>query len=271
LSLESELRVALERDELRVFYQPIISLQYGQLIGFEALVRWQHPTRGLLFPRDFIPIAEESGLIIPIDRWVLRQASRQMRSWQTQIQNVPLLTISVNISHRQINQPDLLEKVNQILVETGFDPKCLKLEISEHTILSQDHEMNDLFKGLQSLGIQIQIEDFGIGFSSLSYLSNYPINALKIDQALVDKMSKDESQMKIIVAIIELTHRLGVGVIAEGVETTAQMEQLKQMECEFGQGYLISKPLNEDEVRTFLMELFSAEVLSTLTGTKVQP
>lgn len=264
LTLESELRLALERDELRVYYQPIVSLQFNQLIGFEALVRWQHPTRGLLHPRDFIPIAEESGLIIPIDRWVLLKAAGQMRQWQERVPGMPQLIISVNISSRQLTQPDLVEQVQQVLDETGLDPRLLKLEISEHSILDHDKEVNGTFAGLQSLGIQIQIDDFGIGFSSLSYLSNYPISALKIDQAFISRMAKDESQLKIIEAIIDLTHRLGVGVIAEGVETNSQLEQLKQMECEYGQGYLISKPLNEVEVQVLLTELFSAELLTKL-------
>jgi EAL domain-containing protein (putative c-di-GMP-specific phosphodiesterase class I) len=269
LTLESELRLALERDELRVFYQPIVSLQFNQLIGFEALVRWQHPTRGLLYPRDFIPIAEESGLILTIDRWVLLQATRQMRQWQRQVPGIPQLIISVNISSRQITQPDLVEQVKQVLDETGLDPRFLKLEISEHSILDHDREVNGIFAGLQSLGIQIQIDDFGIGFSSLSYLSNYPISALKIDQTFVSRIGKDESQLKIIEAIIDLTHRLGVGVIAEGVETSSQLEQLKKMECEYGQGYLISKPLSEVEVRALLTELFSAELLPKLHRSEV--
>jgi diguanylate cyclase (GGDEF)-like protein/PAS domain S-box-containing protein len=269
LSLESELRLALERDELRVYYQPIISLQFNQLIGFEALARWQHPSRGLLFPRDFLPIAEESGLIIPIDRWVLREATRQMREWQTKVPKMPKLRISINISSRHITQPDLIDHVRQALSESGLDPRNLKLEISEHTMMDRDKEIDDLFAGLQSLGIQIQIDDFGIGFSSLSYLSNYPINALKIDQNFVRKMAKDESQKKIVKAIIELTHRLGVDVIAEGVETNKQLEQLKQLECEYGQGYLISKPLDKDEVQALLFELYSAEVLSALHKSEV--
>jgi diguanylate cyclase (GGDEF)-like protein/PAS domain S-box-containing protein len=256
LALESELRQAIEGQELRVFYQPIVSLEKSQMIGFEALARWQHPRRGLLTPKEFIPLAEETGLIIPIDHWVLREACQQMREWQQRIPQAQDLTVSVNLSGKEVTQPDLLAVITQILQETGLKPDCLKLEMTESAIMENNLATTDVFKGLQGLGVQIQIDDFGVGYSSLGYLSQFPINALKIDQTFVSKMIKDSNQMKIVQAIVNLTHRLGVGVIAEGVETDGQLVQLKELNCEFGQGYLISKPLDREAADLLLAELY---------------
>jgi len=256
LALESELRQGIERQELRVYYQPIVSLEKSQMIGFEALARWQHPTRGLLTPKEFIPLAEETGLIIPIDRWVLSEACQQMREWQQRIPQAQDLTISVNMSGKEVTQPDLLAVITQILQDTGLRPGCLKLEMTESAIMENNLATAEVFIGLQELGVQIQIDDFGVGYSSLGYLSQFPINALKIDQTFVSKMSKDSNQMKIVQAIVNLTHRLGVGVIAEGVETDGQLVQLRELNCEFGQGYLISKPLDKEAANFLLAELY---------------
>lgn len=254
ITLESDLRQALERDELRVFYQPVVSLANGQLIGFEALVRWQHPARGLLLPREFLPLAEETGMIIPLDRWVLRQACLQMRRWQEEIATDPPLTISVNFSAKQLVQPDLVETVERVLEETGLDPTSLKLEITENTIMETSQFTAGVFSHLQSLGVQVQIDDFGVGYSSLGYLSHFPLNALKIDRTFVGRMADDTNQLDIIQAIVSLTHRLGVGVIAEGVETQGQLDQLKQLGCEYGQGFLVSVPIDSQAAYTLLKE-----------------
>jgi diguanylate cyclase (GGDEF)-like protein/PAS domain S-box-containing protein len=256
ITLESDLRLALEREELRVYYQPVVSLENGRLIGFEALVRWQHPERGLLIPRDFLLLAEETGLIIPLDRWVLKKACHQMNSWHREMPTDPPLTISVNFSAKQLVQADLVEVVEGILEETGLDPNTLKLEITENTIMETSPFTSGIFSRLQSLGVQLQIDDFGVGYSSLGYLSNFPLNALKIDRTFVGKMHEDQNQLEIIQTIVNLTHRLGVGVIAEGVETLDQLDQLKQIGCEYGQGYLVSVPIDTEAVQILLKETY---------------
>jgi diguanylate cyclase (GGDEF)-like protein/PAS domain S-box-containing protein len=257
LALESELRQAIGRDELAVYYQPIVSLESGQLMGFEALVRWQNPFRGLLRPAEFLHLAEETGLIIEIDRWVLREACLQMSEWKRNFPEALSLTISTNMSGRNITQPDLIPTIAQILQETGLDPENLKIEITENAIMENNEATQEAFSRLHSLGIQIQIDDFGIGYSSLGYLSQFPVNALKIDQSFVSKMDVDSSHMKIVQAIVSLTHRLGVGVIAEGLETCNQLNQLRALKCAYGQGYLISEPLDHESAQLLLSELFT--------------
>jgi EAL domain-containing protein (putative c-di-GMP-specific phosphodiesterase class I) len=199
-------------------------------------------------------LAEETGLIIPLDRWVMRQACQQMREWQERMLSDPPLAISVNLSPKQLLQPDLVEAVESVLEETGLDPNSLKLEITETTIVETSQYTAGVFANLQSLGVQLQIDDFGVGYSSLGYLSNFPINALKIDRTFVGKMSKDTNQLGIVQAIINLTHRLGVGVIAEGLETEGQIEQLKNLGCEFGQGFLVSVPIDSQAAQKLLDE-----------------
>jgi len=252
LLVETELRQAIEREEFVVHYQPIVALDNRRIIGFEALVRWQHPTRGILNPVDFLYTAEETGLIIPIDRWVLRQACRQMKAWHDQYPIEPPLTISVNLSGKQISKPDLCDYIQHVIEETGLTPTCLKLEITENVIMETSLFTSEVFEKLQALGVQLQIDDFGIGYSSLSYLSQFPVNALKIDQSFVNKMSLDNSQLKIIQAIVMLAQRLDVVVVAEGVETEAQLEQLRELGCGYGQGYYVSRPLNTDNVIALL-------------------
>lgn len=255
LALETELRHALENQELRVHYQPIVSLDDGHLVGFEALVRWQHPVHGLLSPIEFIPLAEDTGMITLLDRWVLRQACNQMQAWEEQIKIEPPLSLSVNISPKHFNQPDLVVEVDQILKETGLDPQRLKLEITESTLISNIESTNEVFANLQSLGVQIQIDDFGVGYSSLSYLSSFPIDALKIDQSFVGSMMEDKNRMNIIQAIVQLTQRLGVGVIAEGLETQGQLDHLLSLGCKYGQGYLVSLPLDTESIQVLLEEI----------------
>jgi diguanylate cyclase (GGDEF)-like protein/PAS domain S-box-containing protein len=255
LELETELRKALTSQELRVYYQPIVSLVTQSIIGFEALARWPHAKLGFLTPNQFIPLAEDTGLIIPLDRFVLREACRQMAEWHKQLPFDPPLTISVNLSGKQIVQSDLIETIEKILIETGLAPQYLKLEITENVILEDNQLTVEVFRELQKLGVQVQIDDFGVGYSSLNYLSQFPINALKIDQSFVGQMLDDNNQLEIIQAIVMLTHRLGVGVIAEGMETTGQMDTLKSMGCEFGQGYLVSVPLDNQSAQKILEHL----------------
>jgi len=252
LSLESDLRRAIDNQELRIHYQLIVSLMTGKMAGFEALVRWQHPQRGLISPADFIPMAEETGLIIPLDRWVMREACRQMVEWQSKLASAKGLTISVNLSGKHVTQPDLIPYIKEVLADTGLAPNNLKLEITESALLDNNEITTGVFTKLQKLGVQIQIDDFGIGYSSLGYLSHFPIDALKIDQSFVKMMGEDSNNLKIVQAIVMLSHRLGVGVIAEGVETEDQLTQLVSLGCEYGQGFFVSFPLDNISVETLL-------------------
>jgi EAL domain-containing protein (putative c-di-GMP-specific phosphodiesterase class I) len=267
LEIENDLRRAIENNELRVYYQVIGSLNTHQVAGFEALVRWQHPEKGLVVPGLFLPIAEETGLIIPIDRWVLREACQQMHAWQNKFPSYSSMTISVNLSSKHLNQPDIVEFIEETLNETGLNGNSLRLEITEHALLENNDNTLSVFNHLQKLGIQIHIDDFGIGYSSLSYLSNFPINALKIDRSFVSALPEESNNLQILQAIVNLSHRLGVGVIAEGVETETQLAQLKQLGCEYGQGYLLSKPLENKDVVKLLTETKLTGALPSLDKT----
>ena len=263
LALETELRLALERNEFRVHYQPIISLHDPQILGFEALVRWQNPTRGFMMPGDFIGVAEDTGLIIAMDRWVLRESIRQMQEWDRTLQGLPPLKLSVNISGKQVAQADLVEEVKLIIEETGWDAQRLNLEITESAVMENYINTVEILAKLQTLGIQIQVDDFGMGYSSLSYLSRFPLNALKIDRSFINALEKDTSQAKIVQAIVTMTHGLGMEVIAEGVENEAQLDKLTDLGCESVQGYLIARPMDPSHVRDLLQRVFVDHVAST--------
>jgi diguanylate cyclase (GGDEF)-like protein len=252
LWLERDLRRAVERQELFLQYQPIISLDTGALHGFEALVRWQHPERGLILPMKFIPIAEETGLIIPIGRWVLGEACRQMRQWQVMPPTNELLTMSVNLSGKQFMQPDLLEQIQELLRETGLDPRSLKLEITESVVMENIETATRTLEQLRALGVELSIDDFGTGYSSLSYLQRFPVSTLKIDRSFVSRMTESEGTAEIVGTIMKLAQTLGMDVVAEGVETEQQQAQLRALECEFGQGYYFSKPMDSDTAEAFL-------------------
>ena len=243
LQLETDLRRAIERHEFRLHYQPIVSLETNRITGFEALVRWEHPARGMIHPGEFIPVAEETGLIFPIGEWVLREACRQMRQWQTQFPDHPCLTISVNLSSKQFMQSDFVEQINQILQETELNARSLKLEITESVIMEMTESVSTMTAQLKAMNIQLQMDDFGIGYSSLSSLHHLPIDVLKIDKSFVSRMA-EESSSKIVQTIVALAHSLGLDVTAEGIETAEQLEQLKGFACEMGQGYYFSKPLD---------------------------
>jgi len=255
LNLETDLRKAIDNNEFVIHYQPIVYLENKELVGFEALVRWQHPQKGLLFPGDFITVAEETGLITYIDQWVLREACWQMMAWNKQYIANNGLTISINISGKHVTDPDLYKYIEHVLEETGLPPKNLKLEITEVTIVDQNEFTVRALSNLRDMGVQIQIDDFGIGYSSLSYLSRFPINALKIDKTFVSRMFEERSQLDIIRAIITLTERLNVNVIAEGVETEEQLKELSGLGCKLGQGYLVSHPLDTMKVESVLGSL----------------
>ncbi|MCA1636105.1 MAG: EAL domain-containing protein [Acidobacteria bacterium] len=243
LQIEIDLRRAVERQEFFLQYQPIISLAAGEISGFEALIRWQHPERGLIPPVEFISVAEETGLIIPIGHWVLREACQQMQEWRRQLPSERVLTMSVNLSGKQFSQPDLTEQIAAILSETGLSPSCLKLEITESMVMENIDTAIGMLTQLRALGVELAIDDFGTGYSSLSYLHRFPINTLKIDRSFVSRMLDNTENEEIVRTIVTLARSIEMNVVAEGVETASQLEQLRTLECDFGQGYLFSKPL----------------------------
>jgi predicted signal transduction protein with EAL and GGDEF domain len=252
INLENELRRAIAREEFTVFYQPILSLKDDRFLGFEALVRWNHPERGLVAPNEFIPVAEETGLILTIDRWVLRQACHQVQAWQIGIPGLPPIHLSVNMSSKQIFQPDWLGFLSLILQETEMDPANLNLEITESAVMENHIRTIETLDALRDMGIEVQVDDFGIGYSSLGYLSRFSLGALKIDQSFVRRLDQDTTNHKIIQAIIMLTRGLGLHVCAEGVETESQLDRLYDLGCEFVQGYLFSRPQGADDTLLLL-------------------
>lgn len=254
LQLENDLRRAVENQEFLVYYQPIVTLDTGRIAGFEALVRWQHPERGFVSPSEFIPLAEETGLIVEIGAWVLRESCRQMRQWTIENGLRSSLTMSVNLSTKQFAQPDLIDSVRQILSETGLDPSGLKLEITESAVMDNSDTAAYMLTQLRELGIKLSIDDFGTGYSSLSYLHRFPVNTLKIDRSFVSRMCEGDENAEIVRTIVTLATNLGMAVVAEGVETTEQHERLKELRCEYGQGYLFSMPVNAETALSLIQE-----------------
>jgi diguanylate cyclase (GGDEF)-like protein/PAS domain S-box-containing protein len=259
LQLETDIRRAIGYQEFDIAYQPIVALGDFKLRGFEALVRWRHPQRGLISPANFIPVAEEMGLIIKIDQWVLRKACQQMREWQQRFPSDPPLSISVNLSGKQFAQPDLVEQVKAVLEDTQIDPRGLKLEITESVVMENIEMTTALLWKLRELGIRLSIDDFGTGYSSLSYLHRFPIDTLKIDRSFVSRMVDNNENKEIVRTIVMLAQNLGMDVVAEGVETKAQLEELRQLECENGQGYLFSKPMVMKAAEKIISDTYAAK------------
>jgi diguanylate cyclase (GGDEF)-like protein len=253
LQLETDLRQALAQNQFVPYYQPIISLTANQIVGFEALVRWFHPDQGMINPDQFIPIAEETGLIMAIDLCVLRQACRQLRIWQEQGLADKSLTMSVNLSVKHFINFDLLQQIDNILQETGLDGQNLRLEITESDIMENAEFASQVIEQLQNRQIQLIIDDFGTGYSSLSYLHRLPIDTLKIDRSFIMRIGDNGENMEIVQAIMALSNSLGMNAIAEGVETQAQLDQIKELSCQFCQGFLFSKPLDAEATRTILV------------------
>jgi EAL domain-containing protein (putative c-di-GMP-specific phosphodiesterase class I) len=251
LRLESELRRALERSELVLHYQPVVSLATGRLAAFEALVRWQHPERGIIEPAEFIPMAEETGIIVPLGQWVLTETCRQIRVWTDQGSWAPV-PVSANLSSRQFNQPDLVGTVRDALAATGANPDWLRLEVTESAVMESGAAARHVLGELKALGIQLCIDDFGTGYSSLSYLHQFPVDTLKIDQSFVARLDATTQNLEIVRAIVMLAHNLGMNVIAEGVETADQAHQLRRLSCEFAQGFLYSPPVDAGEATALL-------------------
>ena len=252
LRLETDLRKALDQGEFRVYYQPIVSLQTGKITGFEALTRWQRP-EGILPPIEFIAVAEEIGLIIPMNRQLLREACQHLRSWQSEFPSSPPLTMSVNITSREFAQPDLATEIRKLLEQTGVDPGCLQLEITETIAMGDAEKSGHVLAQLKATGIGLSIDDFGTGYSSLSRLRRIPVDTLKIDRAFISHMDSDPENREIVRIIIMLAHNLGLKVVAEGAETEEHINLLKQLNCEMAQGYFFSRPADDQAMAKLLV------------------
>ncbi|PSN11194.1 GGDEF domain-containing response regulator [filamentous cyanobacterium CCP5] len=244
LTLEHDLQLAIIQQEFIAYYQPVIDLNTRKLTGFEALIRWQHPLRGFISPDDFIPVAEETGLIVPISRWMLQAACEQMATWRQQFPHADDLKISINLSGSDLLQADLIDTIQQVLSQTQLPATALALEITESMLVQNIETTTDLLHQLRAMGFRISIDDFGTGYSSLSYLYNLPVDYLKIDRSFVSNMQPGNKNYKIVQAIVGLSDQLQIGAIAEGIETEQQLEWLKLLGCELGQGWLLSRPLN---------------------------
>lgn len=259
LRLENDLRRALAKREFCLHYQPIINLQTGRLAGFEALARWQHPERGLVSPVEFIPVAEETGLIIHIGRWMMQEACRQMDAWHRQSPVNRQLTLSVNLSGKQLTQADLLDQIEAILNETGLSARALRLEITETVVMENADSAAAAFERLRKMGVRLSIDDFGTGYSSLGYLHRFPFDTLKIDRSFVGSIGRSDENLEIVHTITKLAHNLGMEVVAEGVEREEQAILLRSLSCHYGQGFLFSKPLDCAQATQFIELVSSGE------------
>jgi EAL domain-containing protein (putative c-di-GMP-specific phosphodiesterase class I) len=242
LELETDLRRALDREEFFLHYQPIVDLEDESIVGFEALIRWNHPGRGPIMPDVFIPLAEETGLIVPMGSWVLREACRQLAEWHEEEATRPDLSVSVNLSAKQIARESLVEEVSDAIAETGIDPGNLALEITETAIIGNAETAASVLERLRDLGVRIHIDDFGTGYSSLSYLNRYPVETLKIDRSFIGRIGPEDENLDLVRTIIALAHVMGLRVIAEGVENQRQGVLLGSLGCEYGQGFFFARP-----------------------------
>ncbi|MGB3200803.1 MAG: EAL domain-containing protein, partial [Nodosilinea sp.] len=252
LQLETTLRLALERQEFQLHYQPIVNLSTQQLIGCEALLRWLHPDRGLLLPGEFLTAAEDAGLLVPIGSWVLREACTQLQRWRRRCLIAPEAMVSVNLSTTQFLQPNLVDLIDDILIESGLPPTNLKLEITETVVMENPTQVVQMIQALRDRGIRLSIDDFGTGYSSLGYLQQLPVDVLKIDRSFIDNIHQSTQQYGIVEAIIRLAAHLNIQVIAEGIEHFAQLQSLSQLGCEFGQGHLFARPLSVSQFSQYL-------------------
>ncbi|HEY9738464.1 MAG TPA: EAL domain-containing protein [Trichocoleus sp.] len=253
LQLESHLLEALDKQEFVLYYQPIVNLEAGRIAGFEALVRWQHQERGFVTPGDFIPVVEETGLIIELGQWIFREACQQLRSWQQQVPDYPL-KMSINLSRRQFMQPDLVQQIAVGLEESGIAGEQVQMEITESMIMRDVEASQELMLNLKALGLALAIDDFGTGYSSLSYLHRFPTDTLKIDRSFVGRMEHSQEDREIVHTIITLGHKLNLTLVAEGIETAEQMALLQQMGCQYGQGYWFSRPVTAEDAIALLTQ-----------------
>ncbi len=252
LYLETDLWRAIEREELKLFYQPEFSVDRGNLVGFEALLRWNHPTRGMLLPSAFVNLAEESGSLVAIGLWVIDEACQQLRRWQELFPQQFPLEMSVNLSVRQLEEPDFAKRVADILVATATPPEALRLEITESILMTNDGEARSVLAELKALGVRLAIDDFGTGYSSFSYLKSLPIDSVKIDQSFISGLECDDSNLLIVQGIITMAHDLGLVVTAEGIETAGQLAVLQRVHCDRGQGFLLARPQPSEQVDTMM-------------------
>jgi EAL domain-containing protein (putative c-di-GMP-specific phosphodiesterase class I) len=248
LELETDLRYAVENDQLELYYQPIIDLDQMGLSGFEALVRWNHPTRGLVSPGEFISVSEDTGLIVPMTIQLLHKACRQLVEWQRRSIKNECLTINVNISGKHFTEGDLVAQIKTVLARTQIDPAYLKLEITETAVMENAEHAISMLNQIKATGVRLSVDDFGTGYSSLSYLHRFPIDTLKIDRSFVSAMEDGTENGEIVKAVIALAAALNLNVVAEGIESVAQLRQLRSLGCEYGQGYLFSRPLPVREI-----------------------
>ena len=257
IELENDLRFAVARQELVLHYQPIISLEDNELAGFEALIRWEHPTKGLISPAEFISIAEDTKLIVDIGEWLLNEACQQLQRWQqeyAEIGQISSLKMSINLSSQQLQEPEFINKLDRILAKTGIDGSSLKLEITESALIEPGGRVQDTLQQIRDRKIELSIDDFGTGYSSLSYLRRFPINNLKIDRSFIEQMNSNLENLEIVRVIITLAKTLGMDAISEGIETLQQLQQLKDLGCEFGQGYLFNKPLTSKVIESMFKD-----------------
>jgi EAL domain-containing protein (putative c-di-GMP-specific phosphodiesterase class I) len=251
LELEAELRAALEQDQFELYYQPILDLDSGAVSGLEALVRWDHPTRGLLPPADFIPLAEQTGLIVELGEWVLNQACRQMAAWErARWRGAPGL--SVNLSARQLRDSQLPQRVARALARSTLEPHRLTLEVTETSMIDDLGTAGASLGALRALGVRVAVDDFGTGFSALGALKHHPVDSLKIDRSFVDGLGRDPRDTAIVHAVVAFARTLGLRVTGEGIETVEQLEELRALGCHHGQGYYFAKPLQPSGVEPFL-------------------
>jgi diguanylate cyclase (GGDEF)-like protein/PAS domain S-box-containing protein len=263
LELEADLRRALEREEFLVNYQPLMDLRSGRLTGVEALVRWRHPQRGLISPAEFVPIAEETGLIVPLGRWVLQQACQDVRGWQLRLPDLAPQMVNVNLSARQLQEPGLVQDVAAALRESGLPPQSLALEITESVLMQDAAAAVGWLHELKKLGVQLAIDDFGTGYSSLSYLRQFPVDTLKIDKSFVDGVDREAERATLASAIIDLGRTLGLKTVAEGIEESAQVAELTSLGCDVGQGYHFARPLGRDALEAWLTSLTAPEQIES--------
>ncbi len=261
LQLENDLRRAIKRKEFILHYQPIVSLGNDKIQGFEVLVRWRHPDKGLIAPGEFISLAEETGLIVPLGFWVLKEACTQMRAWQIKYGGLTTWKVSVNISSKQLALPNFVAQVKQVLQETELNPHNLKLEITESSLVEDANNTIAILQDLKAIGIEFSLDDFGTGYSSLSYLHQFPFDTLKIDRSFVNSINNNADKLGIVRAIVTLANNLGMDTIAEGIETVKQLAQLKALKCQYGQGYFLSKPLDKEIVE----HIISSEIANAQT------
>ncbi|MCU0844512.1 MAG: EAL domain-containing protein [Spirochaetes bacterium] len=252
IQLEQEILRAIERDEFEMFYQPIVDMAAGGIVGFESLIRWRHPDRGYVPPAEFIPFAEESALILSLGFIAIEKTSRQLRQWHDTFADADLLSVSINLSTVQFIHPELAEEITEIVDETGVPHEYIRFEITESTIMADMDSANMMLLKLKSMNYKLYMDDFGTGYSSLSYLRHFPMDVIKIDQSFIKFMGVDEESLVITKTIIDLAHNLGKLVVAEGIETEEHLVMLREMGCDYGQGYLFSPPLCADDTRKLL-------------------